>query len=182
MDETTDNSTPVDAQDNADETTPQAEQQESEPLTFDGWLAQRDPDEQQLVETHIGGLQNALQTERGDRKRLEKQLKEAIGKAEQGSEYAQQLTQIQESLAETEQRTAFYETAHAAGVRNLKLAYTAAREFGTGDDLDALKEAAPELFATPIKAPINAGAATDRQPKKAFDMNAALRAAAGVTR
>lgn len=162
------------------QTTPQ------QPLTFDTWIQGQDETVKGLLDGHISGLKNALNTERESRKGLEKQVRDLAGKAEKGSEAEKQLTALADQINQADQRTEFYEAAHAAGVTNLKLAYLAARE---GDlfnkhgqvDFKALRERFPELFGIKPQASGNAGQGTNQPSLPAKNMNEFIRKAAGRT-
>jgi len=101
--------------------------------------------------------------------------------AEAGSEAQKQLTETADKLASIERQNKFYDAAHAAGVRNLKLAWIAAQEFMDGDGdvkLDAMKKAYPELFTSQQRVNVNAGDGLQNQ-QAPMDMNAIIRRAAG---
>lgn len=155
-----------------------AHQDQSE-QTFEAWLEEH-ADVKPLYEAHTQGLKGALETERASRKELEKQLRGLSKQAEAGSAAQQQLSGIADKLAAIERQNKFYDSAHAAGVKNLKLAWKAAEEFLGDDgevDLNAMKKAYPELFSVP-KVDANAGQGTQNQPQT-MDMNAIIRRAAG---
>ena len=118
------------------------------------------------------------------------------GKAEKGSEAEAQLTKLAdtlaeqerksaEGLAEAERRAVFYEAAHAAGITNLKLAYTVALQDEMFDkrgavNFEALKAQYPELFGGKPSTPSgHAGAGTGSPPPAQADMNAFIRGSAG---
>ena len=140
------------------------------PPTFETWLEAQAPEVKTLLDTHTQGLKSALDSERGTRKDMEKQLRDLAGKAEKGSEAQTELTKVADGLAEADRKTDFYEAAHAAGVNNLKLAYTVAVQDEMFDrrggvNFEALKAAYPQLFGgTPAAPPGNAGAGTGTQP------------------
>lgn len=133
------------------------------PLDFNGWIEQQDETIKSLVTSHIGGLKTALQSERQQRTELAKALKEATKGLEEGSQARDALTQLSTKLEGHEQQLAFYEVATAAGVKNLRLAWLAAKEAGAVDqrgnvNLQSLKTDYPELFGTPQLRPSgNAG-------------------------
>jgi len=119
---------------------------------FEAYLAKQAEPVKKLYETHTQGLKSALETERTSRKEAERQLRELAKKAESGSEAQKQLTEMAERMATTERMNQFYATAHAAGVKNLRLAYLAASEAKLiseqGEvDFAKMKESYPELFA-----------------------------------
>jgi hypothetical protein len=131
-------------------------------------------------------LKTALDSERDGKKDLEKQLRELAGKAEKGSEFEKQLTETADKLATEEKKSAFYEAAHAGGVKNLKLAWTVAvtddlfKRDGS-PDIEAIKKDYPELFAsTNSNANAGAGAGAGQGAGNGqADMNALIRQAAG---
>ena len=156
------------------------------PQTFEAWLEGQTPETKTLLDTHTAGLKSALDSERGTRKDLEKQVRDLAGKAEKGSEAQAELTKIAEGLAEAERRGDFMEAAHTAGVSNLKLAYTVAVQdemFNnrTGQvNFEGMKTAYPELFGGKPGVPVaNAGAGTGTPPPVPADMNSFIRRSAG---
>lgn len=157
-------------------------EQENEQLaqTFEDWLKEHE-DVKPLYEAHTQGLKSALDTERAARKDLEKQLRGLAKQADAGSDAQKQLTETADRLAAIERQNKFYDVAHAAGVKNLKLAWIAAQEFVDGDGevkLDAMKKAYPELFISQAKVTWNAGEGLQNQ-QAPMDMNAIIRRAAG---
>jgi hypothetical protein len=98
-----------------------------------------------------------------------------------GSDAQKQLTDLADKLAGMERQTTFYDRAHAAGVKNLRLAYLAAQEGKLVDekgevDWEKFRKTYPELFAG---APAgNAGNGTGGGQGKA-SMNDWIRQAAG---
>jgi hypothetical protein len=173
-----------DAGDQTDPGNP-GDQDETQTPTFESWLEEQDETVQGLYESHTQGLRTALDTERSNRKKLEKQLRELAAKAEKGSENETQLNQMADRLAETERQNTFFDAAHAAGVRNLKLAWLAASEAGLvrkdgQADFAALKEQFPELFeAGPPRPSGNPGDGTRTPPAGNDDFSNAIRRAAG---
>lgn len=162
------------------------EQETQEPLTFDGWLGEQPDEVKVLLDGHTKGLKSALESERGSRKDLEKQLRDLAAKAEKGSEAQTQLAGIADQLGEADRKADFYEMAHGAGVTNLKLAYTVAVSDEMFDrrgqvNFDTMKQSYPELFGAKSVPKGNAGDGTDTQPSPAKDMNRYIRTAAGRT-
>ena len=152
------------------------------PPTFDAWLEARTPEEKALLEGHTKGLKSALDSERETRKDLEKQVRDLAGKAEKGSEMEAQLTKTADSLADATRRADFMEAAHAAGVTNLKLAYTVAVQDEMFDrqgrpNFESMKAQYPELFASgkPVIPTGSAGVGTGTEPPPVADMNAFIR-------
>jgi hypothetical protein len=157
---------------------PQVEQSNE---TFEGWLAAQPDGVKALYNSHASGLKSALDTERETRKGLEKQLRDMAKKAEQGSEAQRLLTEQADKLSTLERQTSFYAEAHAAGVRNLRLAYIAATTAGLIDDkgradFGRMKADFPELFLSPPAA--RAGDGSNGGPKP-LTMNEQIRRAAG---
>lgn len=162
------------------------ETEETQELTFDGWLGEQPDEIKELLDGHTKGLKSALTSERDTRKNLEKQVRDLAAKAEKDSEAQTQLAGIADQLGEADRKADFYETAHTAGVTNLKLAYTVAMQDEMFDrrgqvNFDTMKTQYPELFGKVSTPPGNAGAGTDTQPSPAKDMNRFIRTAAGRT-
>lgn len=158
-------------------------------LTFEGWLEGQEEAIQTLVNDEVAGLRSALQSERQERRRFEKELRDAAGKLEEGSEARQRLDSLSGEMERMEKQAAFYEAAHAAGVTNLRLAWLAVQEDESlvdrrgNVDMKRLKEDFPELFGggqrkTP---PGNAGSGTSDQPPATGGMNDFIRRSAGRT-
>lgn len=170
---------------NNQQTNQPTNQHTNQQTNFQTWLTEQDEATQTMFNNHIAGLKSALETERSDRKKLEKEVRDAAKKLEQGSETQQQLEKMANDLATTSSRAAFYETAHSAGVKNLPLAYVAARESGllTDDgtaDMKGIKERFPELFTSTAPPPGNAGEGTQTPPPNSEpDMDTFIRRAAG---
>jgi hypothetical protein len=160
--------------------------QQQQPPTFDAWLATVDDGVKGLIDGHVKGLRTALESERGGRKDLEKQVRDLAKVAEKDSDAQKRLTEIADKLSETDRRAAFYEAAHAVGVTNLKLAYTVAVQDEMFDrhgnpNMERLKQAYPELFAgarATVQPAGNAGRGTN-QITPATGMNVFIRRAAG---
>lgn len=161
------------------------------PTTWGAWLDAQPAEMKTLVQTlhdaEIHGLKSALDSERGKNKDAEKQLRELAEKAEKGSELQAKLAEMADSVQEAQRRSDFMEAAHAAGVTNLKLAYTVAVQDEMFDkhgrpNFEAMKTSYPELFASgkPAPPPGNAGAGTGTTPPPAGDMNTWIRKSAGA--
>jgi hypothetical protein len=158
----------------------QPDQQQQGP-TFESWYGSLDATTKQLIDDHTTGLRSALQKERDSSKMLEKQLRDAAKKLEAGSESEKQLTELANSLAAAQKQNAFNEEAHAAGVKNLRLAFLAASEAGLVDDkgncdFTKLKAQFPELFVKVADG--TAGSGTLTHPPAA-SMNDFIRRSAG---
>lgn len=154
--------------------------------TFDAFLATQPPEIKDLYTAHVSGLTSALKSERSRGSDLEKQLREAAKKADRGSDLERELTQRADELAQTRLQTTFYEKAHASGIRNLSLAFIAARQSGLIDDrgecdFGQLKNQFPELFIAPVPqaTTANAGSGTGRAQADLLSMNDRIRRAAG---
>jgi hypothetical protein len=152
--------------------------------TFEGWLEKQPENVKSLYATHTSGLKNALETERKGRKDAEIQLRDLAKKAEKGSELEKSLTEQADKLTQLEQKNEFYDKAHSAGVRNLKLAYLAASQSGfinaKGEvDFTKLKAEFPELFLGAPPANGGNGANGTQQSK---NMNDFLLQASGRSR
>lgn len=180
-----DNQTPGGTPENGQQP-PENNQGGTPPVTFEAWLTAQDDHTRGLIDTHTKGLKSALDAEREQRKTLERQLREAAGKLDKDSDARKQLEGLSAQLDERNRQLDFYDAARAAKVANLRLAWLAAKQDNllkrNGDvDMDALREAYPELFETvgPQKAPTgNAGAGTGSPPKQ-VNMNTLIRRAAG---
>jgi predicted transcriptional regulator len=156
------------------------------PVTFDAVYGALAPEQRGVIDGHIGGLKSALKDERDGRKALEKQLRDLSKQAEEGSALRTQLDKLAEEQSTTSAKAMFFEQAHDAQVRNLRLAWLAAQEYGlvdakTGEaDFAKLRQQAPELFAPKPVPSANAGAGA-KQPgvNDGRSMNDFIRAAAG---
>lgn len=161
------------------------ERVKDETLVFDDWLKGQDENIQSMLEGHTKGLKSALESERGSRKDLEKQLREMAKASEKGSDLQTQLNSLADELQGADRKADFYEAAHAAGVRNLKLAFTVATSDEMFDkhgrvNFNEMKKAYPELFATNQPAPRgDAGNGTNSTKPKSGGMNTFIRNAAG---
>ena len=176
-----DNQTPGNGQNG--ETPPEQDQQG---LTFDTVYGALDASRRGVIDDHINGLRTALQDERSGRKSLEKQLRELSKSADEGSTLKADLDRLAQEQATTNARASFFEQAHDVQVKNLRLAWLAAQDFGlvnekTGEaDFDKLKQLAPELFVTKVTPTANAGSgAAQTGATDSRSMNAFIRAAAG---
>lgn len=121
---------------------------------------------------------------RTERNELAKQIADLSKKAEKGSELEKTLAEINGKFASLELQSAFYDKAHAAGVKNLRLAFLAAKDADMFDkrgevDFDKLKQSIPELFTSAQSAAkTNAGDGTNN-PSTKVDMNSLIRRASG---
>ena len=174
-------------QDAPDGGTPEGEG--TQPVTFDAVYRALAETQRGAIDNHIGGLKSALADERNGRKALEKQLRDLSKQAEDGSALKAQLDKLAEEQASTTAKATFFEAAHEAQVKNLRLAWLAAQEYGlidakTGEaDFAKLKQAAPELFTVKPAPQGNAGnGATQTGVTDGKNMNDWIRAASGRTR
>lgn len=165
---------------------PKGEEQtvEGETLTFDGWVKDQPEEIRTLLDGHTKGLKSALDSERENRKGLEKQLRELSKKVEAGSELEKQLSDLADQQSSANRRAEFYEAAHREGVTNLKLAFTVAVQdelFNKKGEIDfpEMRKSYPELFGKAVTANANAGAGTGQPPTPKKNMNDFIRKAAG---
>lgn len=153
--------------------------------TWDQYIAKQPTDVQERYEAHIVGLRNTVKSTRDERDQMAKQLREAAGKAEKGSEAEKSLTELAGRLEAAERRAAFLEDAlkPEIGCRNPRAAFALAQAEGLFDrkgfpDWNAIKATAPELFGQ-LQAKSNAGSGTESPPAKSGGMNDYIRKAAG---
>ncbi len=139
-----------------------------------------------LYEAHTQGLRSALQSEREQRSDLARQLREATGQLEEGSEAREALERLNGQLESAQRRADFYEEAARPeiGCTNPRLAFLGAQEVEAFDrrgnvNWERLKEQFPELFGQSRTPPANAGSGTGSDAPRDFDINAAIRAATG---
>lgn len=162
----------------------QQRNQQGDELTFDKWYAALPSDTKDLLDDHTTGLKSALDDERRQRKSLAATVKELSKTAEAGSELQKKLETLTGQMSEADTKATFYEGAHEAGVKNLRLAWIAAKEFDLINrqgqvDFVQLKTVAPELFASKLPPPANAGSGAGQNGTQVIDMNRALRTMAG---
>ena len=156
-----------------------------EPLAFDRWIGEQDEAVKTMLDGHTSGLKSALESERENRKKLQKELRELAGKAKEGSEAQTQLTAMADRIEAADMKADFYEEAHAAGVSNLKLAFLVAQEEELFDrrgnvNFEQMKKDYPELFGGRPKVTAgNAGDGTGGTQPSGQDMNSFIRAASG---
>lgn len=163
----------------------QTQQNQQTPPDFDTWLNSQTEDVKTLLNGHTAGLKNALKSERESRSKLEQQLRDAAEKVEKGSETETQLIQLADQMSEASRKVDFYEAAHAAGVKNLKLAYTVAVSDEMFDkrgnvNFETMKQSYPELFGSAPKAPTgNAGSGAGGGQTAGISMNDFIRRKVG---
>lgn len=163
--------------------TPETPAPQPENVTFEGWMDKQDETVKGLYTAHTNGLKTALDSERAANKTAQAQLRELAKKADKGSEFEAALTKQADQLNALEKQAAFQDKAHAAGVRNLKLAYMAAAQADMIDtkgncDFSELRKEYPELFLSP-PAPGNAGNGTGNQVPKPPTMDQIILGALG---
>lgn len=156
------------------------------PVTFEAVYTALAPEQRGVIDTHIVGLKSALKDERDGRKALEKQLRDLSKQAEEGSALRGELDKLAEQQATTTAKATFFEQAHEAQVKNLRLAWLAAQDYGlvdakTGEaDFNKLRQQAPELFVSKTIPTANAGnGAKQGGVSDGRSMNDYIRAAAG---
>jgi len=156
----------------------------TEPLVYDSWLGEQPDNIKEMLSGWEGGLKTALQSERSRAKDLEKQVRDASKKLDEGSDARAQLEALADNLAAAKQESAFFEAAHAAGANNIKLLFIAAKQDDVirsdgSSDFVQLKSVYPQLFGSTAVLPRgNAGDGTD-PPQGKKDMNAFIRKSAG---
>lgn len=163
--------------------TPAGEQKQ--PVSFEDWYKTLEPQQQEAIDTYTDSLKSAIKTERDAKAGYEKKIRELIKQAESGSELRGELEKMANDVQVANAKAAFFDTAHAVNVRNLKLAWLAAADAGlvdmkTGEcDFGKLKDVAPELFATRLAPTANAGNGAGQTGVREPSMNDFLRQAAG---
>lgn len=155
------------------------------PASFDEWLKGQAEPIKALVTERFKQLETTVRATRTEREALNKQLRDATKKMEEGSEARRALEEVSSKLEGAEQRAAFYEdaTRPEIGCNNPKLAWLAAVEAGAIDgkgriNWDALKSQFPELFKPKVP-PANAGTGTQTPLAGKSTMNDWIRRAAG---
>jgi hypothetical protein len=168
------------------------------PADLDAYFATLPDDQQKVVkglyEAQTANLNSALRAERAERKaernELSKQLKDLAAKSS-GAEKAaleQVQAEFQTKLEAAEKRADFASDAASAGVKDVRMAWAAIKEYDLHDrrgdpDLVALKEKCPYLFASEVRpvSRVNAGTGTGTAPAAADDFNTRLRKQLGVS-
>lgn len=161
-----------------------------EELTWDNWLAKQPEDQRDaingLADKRNAGWKTALESERQQRKDLEKQVRDLAKNAEAGSKAQQDLTALADQLTTAERRADFYEAAAKPeiGLVGVKAAWTlmnaeAERYFDRkgNPNFDLLKTEHPYLFGQKKPTPTgNQGNGTNGQPPATSTMNDWMRA------
>lgn len=166
----------------------QGQQGDETPSSWEKYLEGQSEEVRGLYETNVSGLKSALQSERDQREDLAGQLREATGALDEGdSEAREALERITGELEEAQQRADFFAEAARPerGCSNPRLAFLAAQDSELFDrrgnvNWETLQKNAPELFGEKKTPPSNAGSGTGGELPEDFDMNAAIRAAAGI--
>lgn len=150
---------------------------QGETPTYDEWYSGQGEDVRGLIDGHTQGLRSALDSERAQAKTLAKELKALSGKLDANSEAAKELETVRTKLESAQAQAEFYETATAAGCRDLRLAWLVA----SADDLtvDQVKARHPDLFMVARPAAANAGNGAATPPQPGRSMNDYIRRAAG---
>ncbi len=152
---------------------------------YDSWesvLENLDADAVELYNSNVLGLKSALASERQSHKDLSKQLKDAMGKLEKGSEAGKQVANLISQLDIANTRVSFMEESSSHNVSNPKLLWLAVSQSADPVDVskldwDKLRSEYPELFKA-VQASANAGAGSGASTGP-FDMNAMIRQSAG---
>lgn len=152
-------------------------------VSFENWLKEQPDDVQTMIAGHISGLTSALKSEREARSKFEKDLTAATKQLEEGSTIKQELEKIRAASAASSSKATFYEKAHGAGAKNLRLLHLAAQEAGAiredgSADFEALKKDFSELFGGSAgPGPSNAGSGNrGGDPEKKTSMDDLIRA------
>jgi hypothetical protein len=160
------------------------------PLKWEDWYGSQPDNIKALITEQTSGLKTALNSERGTRGNLERQLNELKKSLKDNESAVAEVQRIQASLAEENTRGEFYEAAHAAGATNLRAAYLLAKADGLIDErgkfrIEDIKGKYPEFFVAPKPATPAGNAGSGAQnPPPALSGNAAvnnlIRGAAGI--
>jgi len=135
-----------------------------QPQKYESWFENQTPELQGLITEHHDGLHKALKAERGNRRGLEKQLRELSETME--GEHQATLKTMADNLRQEEVKSQFYEDAQRAGVKNLRLAYAVAVQDNLFDrrglvNFEDMQKVYPELFGVVVSGTRNlAGAGT----------------------
>lgn len=154
---------------------------------FDTWLSEQPDNIKDMFDNHVDGLRNTMRNERNERKELAKQLEKLTKKASKGDDLQDEIKKLSSTLEEADRKADFYEAAGDHGIKNLSLAYLAAKHNNLFDDdgeadFAKLKEVAPEVFLKEEKKPTpkgNAGTGQGQGGQTAPSMNDFIRASAG---
>lgn len=156
---------------------------------FESWLDAL-PDDlktvgRPLFDSRISGFKTTTDAIREERKTLESQLRDALGKAEKGSQLETELQNTLTKLTTETRRADFYEAAQANECLNpkaaLALAISGEHFLKSGKpDWNAIRAEAPELFGkAKSNSNGNAGSGTGTQQPAKQTMTEYIRAQAG---
>lgn len=155
---------------------------ESGVVTFDAWYQKLPENHRTLVDGHVSPLRNALERQKAANAELKERLSATLASKE--TDAAAKVAEFQAKLEESNRQTTFYESAVGAGIKNLSLAYMAAKQDGLikADgtiDAVAMKTKHPELFSVSTP-PADAGSGTSSSTPAPTSFNSALRQAFGA--
>lgn len=150
--------------------------------SFDKWIEGQPESVKTLIATHISGLKSALESERGQRKDLNRKLGELRDKAKAGENVEAELNKVRDDLSKATARAHFYEKA-PSDVSNPQLALVAADQAGLIEDDGScdwkeMRKRFPELFRKAVPKG-DAGTGVTSPTKDVRSMNAFIRRAAG---
>lgn len=163
----------------------QGQGQAGQSFDFVAWMAAQPAEVRAGFDQHEAGLRNALASERTAAQAAADQLREA--KKGQSAEVQAQLEALAQERDSAVRRAEFMAAAQQSGCRNIDAAWHIAAGLEAFDkagkpQLEAVKAAAPELWAGPQGASTHAGQGTGAQPPQAQTVDDAIRQAAGRRR
>lgn len=142
------------------------------PTTWESWLDNQGEDVKKMYLDHTQGLLNTVKTTRDERDTVKGQLKEALKKADKGSESEKALTDALDRLDKASKKADFLEDAvrPEIGCKNPKTAFALAVAENLflsngAPDWETIKKSAPELFGV-VSVKSNAGSGTNNPPAK----------------
>lgn len=147
--------------------------------TWDEYLESLPENLRTMYDAHTQGLRTALVSERDQRKEMDKQLRDAIAGADEGSKLKTAMEGLQKQLEQAELRAEFAEESIKQNITNPSLAWLAVQQHDMFDrkgnvDWAALKERFPELFKVSLPN-ANAGSGTNTANVPQGDMNKLIR-------
>ena len=147
--------------------------------TWDEYLETLPENLRTMYDAHTQGLRTALVSERDQRKEMDKQLRDAIAGADEGSKLKTAMEGLQKQLEQAELRAEFAEESIKQNITNPSLAWLAVQQHDMFDrkgnvDWAALKERFPELFKVSLPN-ANAGSGTNTANVPQGDMNKLIR-------
>ena len=165
---------------------PQGDPKPTETKTWDEVLKGLPEDQQKLYNEHTIALNNTIKATRDERDEARNLLREALKKAETGSEAEKSLQEALGRIDLLDKRANFAEQAikPEIGCRNVRAAFALAQasdlfKKNGVPDCDAIKKEAPELFG-PLIPEGNGGSGTDGDQTAPVDMNQWIRDRAGI--